>query len=79
LGILQLIHHISNALELSPGVDEFQDDTFFECMGEGRSGDSTDIYQKAEIFIRIAAFSFPLFSLKPLSSRANPPLSVTDI
>jgi hypothetical protein len=66
--IPQLIHLISSALEMSQTVDEFRDDKFFECMREGRSGDSTE-----------AASSFPLFSLKRLSSRANPPLSFTDI
>jgi len=44
--IPQLIHHISSALEISPMVDEFRDDKFFECMREGRSGDSTEISQK---------------------------------
>jgi len=44
--IPQLIHHISSALEMSPTVDEFRDDKFFECMREGRSGDSTEISQK---------------------------------
>jgi hypothetical protein len=44
--IPQLIHDISNALEMSPAVDEFRDDKFFKCMMEGRSGDSTEISQK---------------------------------
>jgi len=44
--IPQLIHHISSALEMKPTVDEFRDDKFFECMREGRSGDSTEISQK---------------------------------
>jgi hypothetical protein len=44
--IPQLIHHISSALEMSPTVDESRDDKFFECMREGRSGDSTEISQK---------------------------------
>jgi hypothetical protein len=45
-GIPQLIHHISSALEMSQTVDEFRDDKFFECMKEGRSGDSTEVSQK---------------------------------
>ncbi len=44
--IPQLIHHISSALEMSQTVDEFRDDKFFECMREGRSGDSTEVSQK---------------------------------
>ena len=57
--IPQLIHHISSALE-SPTVDEFRDDKFFERMGEGRSGDSTEISKKILNIFRIAASSFPL-------------------
>jgi hypothetical protein len=44
--IPQLIHLISSALEMSQTVDEFRDDKFFECMREGRSGDSTEVSQK---------------------------------
>jgi hypothetical protein len=44
--IPQLIHDMSSDLEMSLTVDEFRDDKFFECMREGRSGDSTEISQK---------------------------------